>query len=143
MSVSLKAPEDIAKMRVAERLAAELLDFLEPHVQAGIATGELDRIAHDPPGQRPACRTGHAQLRAAGASPVSGVDLHVGQPRRLPRDSRRQKLKSGDIVNIDVTVIKDGWHGDTSRMFYIGAPSIQAKRLVEATYEAMCAASGP
>ena len=124
-------------MRVAGRLAAELLDFLEPHVQPGITTGELDRIAHDhqvnvqhvvpatlnyaPPGHRP--------YPASICTSVNHVVCHG-----IPGD---KKLKSGDIVNIDVTVIKDGWHGDTSRMFYLGTPSIQAKRLVEATYEAM------
>ncbi len=137
VSVPLKSPEDIAKMRVAGRLAAELLDFLEPHIQPGITTGELDRIAHDhqvnvqhvvpatlnyaPPGHRP--------YPASICTSVNHVVCHG-----IPGD---KKLKSGDIVNVDVTVIKDGWHGDTSRMFYLGPPSIQAKRLVEATYEAM------
>jgi len=137
MSVQLKSPEEIAGMRVAGRLAAELLDFLEPHVQPGITTGELDRIAHDhqvnvqhvvpatlnyaPPGHRP--------YPASICTSVNHVVCHG-----IPGD---KKLKVGDIVNIDVTVIKDGWHGDTSRMFYLGTPSIQAKRLVETTFEAM------
>ena len=137
MSVQLKSQEDIAGMRVAGRLAAELLDFLEPYVQPGITTGELDRIAHDhqvnvqhvvpatlnyaPPGHRP--------YPASICTSVNHVVCHG-----IPGD---KKLKAGDIVNIDVTVIKDGWHGDTSRMFYLGTPSIQAKRLVETTFEAM------
>jgi methionyl aminopeptidase len=137
MSVQLKSQEDIAGMRVAGRLAAELLDFLEPHVQPGITTGELDRIAHNhqvnvqhvvpatlnyaPPGHRP--------YPASICTSVNHVVCHG-----IPGD---KKLKAGDIVNIDVTVIKDGWHGDTSRMFYLGTPSIQAKRLVETTFEAM------
>jgi methionyl aminopeptidase len=137
VSVALKSPEDIAMMRVAGRLAAELLDFLAPHVQPGITTGELDRIAHEhqvnvqhvvpatlnyaPPGHRP--------YPASICTSVNHVVCHG-----IPGD---KKLKPGDIVNIDVTVIKDGWHGDSSRMFYVGTPSIQAKRLVEATHEAM------
>ncbi len=137
MPVSVKSPDDIAKMRVAGRLAAELLDYLAPQVVPGITTGELDRIAHDyqvnvqnvvpatlnyaPPGHRP--------YPASICTSVNHVVCHG-----IPGD---KKLKPGDIVNIDVTVIKDGWHGDTSRMFYVGTPSIQARRLVEVTYEAM------
>ena len=81
-------------MRVAGRLASELLDYLTPHVQAGITTGELDRIAHDT-GQRAGRDPGDAQLRAAGPLAVPGVDLHVGQPRRLPRHPRRQEAEAG------------------------------------------------
>ena len=137
MSVALKSPEDIAMMRVAGRLAAELLDFLAPRVQPGVTTGELDRIAHEhqvivqhvvpatlnyaPPGHRP--------YPASICTSVNHVVCHG-----IPGE---KKLKPGDIVNIDVTVIKDGWHGDSSRMFYVGTPSIQAKRLVDITYEAM------
>ena len=93
MSVPLKSPEDIAKMRVAGRLAAELLDFLEPHVAAGHHHRRARPHRARPPGQRPARRARHAQLRAARTSPVSGFDLHVGQSRRLPRDSRRQEAE--------------------------------------------------
>ena len=137
MSISLKSPDDIAKMRVAGRLAAELLDYLGPHVVAGVTTGELDRIAHDyqvnvqkvvpatlnyaPPGHRP--------YPASICTSVNHVVCHG-----IPGD---KKLRPGDIVNVDVTVIKDGWHGDTSRMYYVGAPPIQARRLVEVTFEAM------
>ena len=138
MSVNSRRREDIAGMRVAGRLAAELLDYLTPHVQPGITTGEIDHLAHD---YRSTCRHGHpgdAQLRAAGAL--------ARTRRRCARRSTTssataspgdKKLKAGDIVNIDVTVIKDGFHGDTSRMFYVGTPSIQARRLVDTTYEAM------
>ena len=120
MSVAIKSAEDIEKMRVAGRLAAELLDYLTPHVQPGVTTGELDRFAHDyqvnvqqvvpatlnyaPPGHRP--------YPASICTSVNHVVCHG-----IPGD---KKLKPGDIVNIDVTVIKDGWHGDTSRMFYVG-----------------------
>ena len=137
MSVHLKSPEEIEGMRVAGRLAAELLDFLAPHVEPGITTGELDRIAHDhqvkvqnvvpatlnyaPPGHRP--------YPASICTSVNHVVCHG-----IPGD---KKLKLGDIVNIDVTVIKEGWHGDTSRMFVVGEGSIAAKRLVQMTYDAM------
>ena len=137
MSVAIKSAQDIEGMRIAGRLAGELLDYLTPHVGPGITTGELDRLAHDyqvnvqhtipatlnyqPPGHRP--------YPASICTSVNHVVCHG-----IPGD---KKLKPGDIINIDVTVIKDGYHGDTSRMFYIGTPPIQAKRLVEVTYEAM------
>ena len=125
-------------MRVAGRLASELLDYLTPHVQPGITTGELDRIAHDYqvnvlstsiPATLNYAPPGHSPYPASICTSVNHVVCHG-----IPGD---KKLKPGDIVNVDVTVIKDGWHGDTSRMFYVGAPSIQARRLVETTYEAM------
>jgi methionyl aminopeptidase len=137
MSVSLKSAEDIARMRVAGKLAAEVLDYIAPQVTAGVTTGQLDRLCHAymvdvqktvpaplnyaPPGYQP--------YPASICTSVNHVVCHG-----IPGD---KKLKAGDIVNIDVTVIKDGFHGDTSRMFYIGAPPIQARRLCEITYEAM------
>ena len=124
-------------MRVAGRLASELLDYLTPHIQQGVTTGELDRLAHDYqvkvldviPATLNYAPPGHAPYPATICTSVNHVVCHG-----IPGD---KKLKSGDIINVDVTVIKDGWHGDTSRMFYVGAPSIQARRLVETTYEAM------
>jgi len=137
MPVKLKTPEEIAKMRIAGRLASELLDHLTPHVKAGITTGELDEIAHENqvdvldviPATLNYAPPGHSPYPATICTSVNHVVCHG-----IPGD---KKLKPGDIVNIDVTVIKDGWHGDSSRMFYVGAPSIQARRLVETTYEAM------
>jgi methionyl aminopeptidase len=137
MSVNLKSADDIAKMRVAGRLAAEVLDYIAPHVQAGITTGELDRLCHEymveAQGTIPATLNyappGHVPYPASICTSVNHVVCHG-----IPGDKR---LKPGDIVNIDITVIKDGFHGDTSRMFCVGSPSIQAKRLVDATYEAM------
>ena len=137
MSVQLKTSDDVAKMRVAGRLASELLDYLTPHVQPGITTGELDRIAHDHqvnvqnviPATLNYAPPGHTPYPATICTSVNHVVCHG-----IPGD---KKLKPGDIINVDVTVIKDGWHGDTSRMFYVGTPSIQARRLVETTYEAM------
>ncbi|HQU49471.1 MAG TPA: type I methionyl aminopeptidase [Casimicrobiaceae bacterium] len=137
MSVPIKSAEDIAAMRVAGRLASELLDYLAPHVQPGITTGEIDRLAHDYmidvqhtiPATLNYAPPGHSPYPASLCTSVNHVVCHG-----IPGERR---LKSGDIVNIDVTVIRDGYHGDTSRMFYVGAPSIQAKRLCEVTYEAM------
>jgi len=137
MAVSIKTPDDIARMRVAGQLAAEVLDFIAPHVTAGTTTGELDRLCHDyivdvqkaipaplnyaPPGYKPYPRSI--------CTSVNHVVCHG-----VPGD---KKLRAGDIINIDITVIKDGLHGDTSRMFYVGKPSIQARRLCEVTYECL------
>src|SRR5213593_1374180 len=137
MSVSLKSAEDVAKMRVAGALAGEVLDYITPHVAAGITTGELDRLCHDymvnTQGTVPATLNyappGHVPYPASICTSVNHVVCHG-----IPSDKR---LKAGDIVNIDITVIKDGFHGDTSRMFCVGSPSIQAKRLIDITYEAM------
>jgi methionyl aminopeptidase len=137
MPVHIKSPDEIAKMRVAGRLAAEVLDFIAPRIRPGVTTGDLDRLCHDymvgeqqvtpaplhyaPPGYQP--------FPKSICTSVNHVVCHG-----VPGD---KKLKSGDIINIDITVIKDGYHGDTSRMFYVGQPSIQAKRLCEITYECM------
>jgi methionyl aminopeptidase len=137
MSVNLKSAGDIEKMRVAGRLAAEVLDYITPHVQAGVTTGELDRLCHaymvetqrTIPAPLHYAPPGHVPYPASICTSVNHVVCHG-----IPGDKR---LKPGDIVNIDITVIKDGFHGDTSRMFCVGPPSIQAKRLVDATYEAM------
>jgi methionyl aminopeptidase len=137
MSVQLKSAADIEGMRVAGRLASELLDYLTPHVIPGITTGAINDLAHDymvnQQGTVPATLNyappGHTPYPASLCTSVNHVVCHG-----IPGD---KKLKDGDIVNIDVTVIKDGYHGDTSRMFYVGKPSIQARRLAEITYEAM------
>ena len=136
-SVQLKSAEDIAGMRVAGRLASELLDYLAPHVQPGVSTRDIDRLAHDYmvdvqhtiPATLNYAPPGHTPYPASLCTSVNHVVCHG-----IPGD---RKLKAGDVVNVDVTVIKDGFHGDTSRMFYVGAPSIQAKRLCEVTYESM------
>ena len=118
MSVHLKSAADIEGMRVAGRLASELLDYLTPHVAAGVTTGEINDLAHDymvnEQGTIPATLNyappGHTPYPASLCTSVNHVVCHG-----IPGD---KKLKDGDIVNIDVTVIKDGYHGDTSRMFY-------------------------
>jgi len=132
MPVTIKTPEEVEKMRVAGRLAAEVLNMIEPHVRAGVSTGELDRICHDY----------IVNVQQAVPAPLN----YKGFPRSICTSVNHQvchgipgdkTLKKGDIVNIDVTVIKNGFHGDTSRMFFIGEPSIQAKRLVRVSYECM------
>ena len=133
MSVHIKTPEDIEKMRIAGRLAAEVLDLIGPYVKPGVTTEELDRICneHIVNVQKtiPANVGYHGFPKTVCAS-VNNVICHG-----IPSESK--VLKDGDIINIDVTVIKDGWHGDTSRMYYVGTPSVMAKRLCEVTYEAM------
>ena len=137
MSISIKDSEDIAKMRVAGRLAAEVLDFITPHVKPGVSTGELDQLCHDymvnVQGTVPAplnyAPPGHTPYPKSICTSVNHQVCHG-----VPGD---KVLKNGDIVNIDITVIKEGYHGDTSRMYYAGEPSIQAKRLCNITFEAM------
>jgi methionyl aminopeptidase len=137
MTVSLKTPQEVEKMRVAGKLAAEVLDYITPFVKAGVTTDELNKLCHDymvdvqhvipaplnyaPPGYSPYPKSICTSVNHQVCHGVPG----------------EKKLKSGDIVNIDVTVIKDQYHGDTSRMFFVGEPGIQAKRLCEITYESM------
>ena len=124
-------------MRVAGRLASEVLDMLTPHVVQGVSTDHLDKLAHEyivnVQGTIPAplnyAPPGYTPYPKSICTSVNHQVCH-GIPNERP-------LKSGDIVNIDVTVIKDGWHGDTSRMFVVGAGSIAARRLCQLTYEAM------
>ncbi|WP_111656125.1 type I methionyl aminopeptidase [Isoalcanivorax indicus] len=133
MSISLKSPEDIAAMREAGRLAGEVLDMIGEHVQPGVTTEELDRLCHDYMVNTqqviPAC-LGYRGFPKSVCTSVNHVICHG-----IPSD--RKVLKKGDIINIDVTVIRDGWHGDTSKMFFVGEPSVLAKRLVEVTRECM------
>jgi methionyl aminopeptidase len=132
MPITIKNPEEIEKMRVAGRLAAEVLRMIRPHVEPGITTGELDRICHDY----------IVDFQQAIPAPLN----YKGYPRSICTSVNHQvchgipgdkRLKKSDIVNIDITVIKDGYHGDTSKMFFVGEPSIQAKRLVQITHECM------
>ncbi|EKF75103.1 methionine aminopeptidase [Alcanivorax hongdengensis A-11-3] len=133
MTVIIKTPEQIEKMREAGRLAAEVLEMIGEYVQPGVTTEELDRICHDHIVDRqqaiPAC-LGYRGFPKSVCTSVNHVVCHG-----IPSD--RKVLKKGDIINIDVTVIKDGWHGDTSKMYFVGEPSVLAKRLVETTRECM------
>ncbi len=133
MTVQPKTPEQIAAMREAGRLAGEVLAMIEPHIRAGVTTEELDRICHDYMVEEqkvvPAC-LGYKGFPKSVCTSVNHVICHgIPSPQKV--------LKDGDIVNVDVTVIKDGFHGDTSRMFYVGQPSVMARRLCEVAHEAM------
>ncbi len=128
----IKTAEEIAKMRVAGRLASEVLDFIEPHITAGVTTDELDQLCHNyivnEQQAIPAPLNYHGFPKSICTS-VNNVICHG-----IPAD---KKLKKGDLINVDITVIKDGYHGDTSRMFYVGKPSVLGKRLAETAYECM------
>ena len=137
MAVVLKGPEELQRMRIAGRLAAEVLDFIAEHVRPGVTTARLNDLCHD------------YMVKVQGTVPAP---LHYAPPGYKPFPKSictsvnhqvchgipgERVLKAGDILNIDITVIKDGFHGDSSRMFYVGEPSIQARRLVAITYECM------
>ncbi|HZS81051.1 MAG TPA: type I methionyl aminopeptidase [Herbaspirillum sp.] len=136
-TICIKTAEDIAGMRTACKLAAEVLDYIGPFVKAGTTTGELDRLCHaymtDVQDSIPAplnyCPPGYTPYPKAICTSLNDVICHG-----IPGD---KIMKNGDVLNIDVTIIKNGYHGDTSRMFYIGEPSIMARRLTEITYECM------
>ena len=137
MAISIKNQNDIEKMRIAGRLAAEVLDYITPFVIHGVTTEQLDKLCHDY----------IVDVQDAIPAPLNyAPDGHKPYPKSICTSINQQichgvpsekMLKNGDIVNIDITVIKDGYHGDTSRMFYVGDPSAQAKRLCELTYQAM------
>ncbi len=133
MNVSIKTPEEIEKMRVAGRLASEVLEMIGEHVRPGISTGELDRICHDyivnVQQAIPAPLNYHGFPKSICTS-VNEVVCHG-----IPSD--KKVLKNGDLLNIDVTVIKDGWHGDTNMMFYVGDVPEHAKRLCRVTQECL------
>jgi methionyl aminopeptidase len=137
MSVVIKNQEEVGRMRLAGRLAAEVLDYITPYVKPGVTTGKLNDLCHAymvgvqgtvpaplnyaPPGYKPFPK-----------SICTSVNHQVCHG--IPGD---RVLKAGDALNIDVTVIKDGFHGDSSRMYYVGEAGIQARRLVDVTFECM------
>ena len=133
MTVTVKTQEQIEMMRIAGRLAAEVLEMLVPHVRPGVSTEELDRLAYEHiVGVQKAvpANVGYKGFPKTLCTSVNHVICHgIPTPGKI--------LKDGDILNIDVTVIKDGWHGDTSRMYFVGEPSVLARRLVDTTFEAM------
>ena len=137
MTITIKDSEGIAGMRVAGRLAAELLDYLTPLVKPGITTNELDRLADDYTTRVQGAISAPLNYAPSGHNPYpKAICTSINQQvcHGIPND---KPLKKGDIVNIDVTVIKDGWHGDSSRMFMVGEVSVAARRLCNLTYEAM------
>ena len=132
MPVTVKTPDEIEKMRTAGQLAAEVLEMIAEHVRPGVTTDHLNDLCHQY----------ITQQQQAIPAPLN----YLGFPKSICTTLNHQvchgipsarALKGGDILNIDVTVIKDGFHGDTSRMFLLGKPSVQARRLVELTYQAM------
>ena len=133
--IPLRGPAEIACSRIAGQLAAEVLRIVAPHVRPGVSTDELDRICHrhivEVQGATPA-NLGYLDYPRTVRTSVNQVVCH-GIP------SADKVLKKGDIVNIDVAVVKDGWFGDTSRMYFVGEPGVLARRLVAATHEAMWA----
>lgn len=133
MTVTIKTPEEIEKMRIAGKLAADVLEYIEPYVKPGITTLELDTLCHDyivnVQQAIPAPLDYHGFPKSICTS-VNHVICHG-----IPNEKH---LKKGDLINIDITVIKDLYHGDTSKMFFIGEPSIIAKRLAKVAYECMC-----
>ena len=132
MNIILKTPEEIEKIRIASLLATEVLNLLRPHVRAGITTEEINTIAHR-----------HITEVQGGIPATLG---YHGFPKSLCTSLNHQVchgipgervLQNGDILNIDVTVIKDGWFGDTSAMYTVGQPAIRAQRLIDVTFDAM------
>lgn len=132
MSISLKTPEQIAKMRIAGRLAAEVLDMITEHVVPGVTTEALNTRCHE---HIVNIQKGiPATLGYKGFTKSICTSINQQICHGIPGD---RALKKGDIVNIDVTVIKDGWYGDTSRMYFVGAVAPHARRLCETAYECM------
>ena len=129
--ITLHSPEDFEGMRRAGRLAAECLDMVAPHVRPGISTSELDQLCHDFLLERGAVP---ATLGYRGYTKSSCISINRVVCHGIPGE---QLLADGDILNIDVTALLDGWHGDTSRMYVAGKPAIKARRLMDVTYDAM------
>src|SRR5690606_1429481 len=138
MTVTIKTPAEIEKMRVAGRLAAEVLEMIGEHVRPGITTDELDRLCHDhivnvqkaiPAPLNYGAAPGRPGFPKSICTSINHVVCH-GIPNEKP-------LKDGDVVNIDVTVIVDRWHGDSSRMYPVGDIPRRAERLIEVTHESM------
>ena len=132
MPVHIKSPDEIEKMRIAGRLAGEVLQMIRPHVQAGITTGELDRLCHDYIVNEQQAIPAPLNYRGFPKSICTSVNHQVCHG--IPGD---RVLKDGDILNIDITVIKDEFHGDTSKMFTIGQPNIKAARVIRIAHECL------
>ncbi len=137
MTITINTKDDITKMRIAGKLASEVLDYITPFVVSGVTTEKLDQLCHDyivneqkaVPAPLNYAPDGYTPYPKSICTSVNNQICHGIPGEKI--------LKNGDVVNIDITVIKDGYHGDTSRMFAVGEASIQAKRLSEITYQAM------
>jgi len=140
MNIDIKSPEDIEKMRIAGRLCGEVLDYIEPYVKPGVTTEELDRLCHDYMVNVQDCIPAPLNYAPSGYAPYPKsicASINHQVCHGIPND---RPLKKGDIVNLDVTTIKDGFHGDSSRMFIVGgdaAASILARRLCTVTHECL------
>lgn len=130
-NITIHNSADFEKMRKAGKLAAQILDFIAPYVEIGVSTDYLNELCHNKIIENNAIP---APLNYRGFPKSICTSINHVVCHGIPSD---KKLKNGDIINIDVTVIVDGWHGDTSRMYYVGEPSIKAKKLVQTTYESM------
>lgn len=133
MSIVLKTPEDISKMRIAGQLAAEVLQVVREHIQEGVTTDTLDEICHKHIVEQQQAVPAPLNYRGFPRSICTSVNHVVchGIPGK-------KRLKRGDILNVDITVIKDGFHGDTSQMFFVGEPTIIAQRVSRVAYECLC-----
>ena len=137
MTITLKTAQDIEGMRVACRLASEVLDYITPFVKPGVTTNELDKLCHDYMVDVQQCIPAPLNYAPGGYKPYPKsicTSINHQVCHGIPND---KPLKKGDSLNIDITTIKHGWHGDTSRMFHVGEASIAAKRLANLTYYAM------
>ncbi|NOQ34330.1 MAG: type I methionyl aminopeptidase [Methylococcaceae bacterium] len=132
MSILIKTADEIEKMRVAGKLAAEVLEMIVPHVVEGVTTNELNELCHDYMVNVQHTIPAPLNYRGFPKSICTSVNQQVCHG--IPND---KKLKKGDIINIDITVIKDGYHGDTSKMFCIGDVTPFAKKLITVTREAL------
>jgi len=133
MSIHIKTADEIEKMRTAGRLASEVLQMIGEHVKVGVTTQEINDICHDFIVNTQQAIPAPLNYKGFPRSVCTSINHQVCHG--IPGD---RVLKDGDMVNIDVTIIKDEFHGDTSKMFYVGKPSVKAQRLVDLTYEAMC-----
>lgn len=132
MEVTIKSAEEISKMRAAGKLASEVLDMIAPYVVPGVSTYELNKICHEYIINEQKAIPAPLNYRGFPKSICTSVNHQVCHG--IPGE---RTLKNGDILNIDITVIKDGFHGDTSKMFMLGKPSILAQRLIDVTYKAL------
>ncbi len=124
-------------MRIAGKLAGEVLDYIKPFVVAGVSTGELDKLCHDYMVNVQGCVPAPLNYAPKGHRPYPKSICTSVNHQVCHGVPGERKLKVGDVVNLDITVIKDGFHGDSSRMYYVGEPSIQARRLCEISHECL------
>ena len=137
MAITLKDSRDLVEMRPACRLASEVLDYIEPFVKPGITTEELDRLCHNYMVEVQGCIPAPLHYAPPGYSPYPKSICASINHQVCHGIPNQRALKNGDIVNLDITTIKDGWHGDTSRTFIVGEASVRAKRLVAVTFECL------